>query len=132
MDRSTLKPSETHSNLHTVNDNISQLNIEEAIINIPRQYYHYHYHLSHRVKRDNIRKTQIQLKEYTARIHETYALRNTQGFEKELDRPKVTKIMEVTSAPQNSKAFWPKGKCTIIGDSTVSGLKKYYSQRIVQ
>ena len=35
-DRSTLKPSDTHRNLHTCNANISQLNIEEAIITTPR------------------------------------------------------------------------------------------------
>ena len=34
---------------------------------------------------------------------------NAHGFEKELKRPEVTKIMEVPSPPQIYKAFWSKG-----------------------
>ena len=77
-------------------------------------------------------KTHIQLKEYRAKMHEKYAsLRNIQGFKKELERPKVIKIMEVSSTPQNSKAFWSKGTCALVGDS-ISGLKETYTQRMAQ
>ena len=45
------------------------------------------------------------MEEYRAKMNEEYILlRNNQGFEKELERPKVTKL-EVPLTPQNSKAF---------------------------
>ena len=53
MDSSTLKPSDTHRNLHTRNGNVSELNIEEAIVTAPRLQ-----------KNDHVRqinKTHIQL-----------------------------------------------------------------------
>ena len=53
-----------------------------------------------------IKTTYIQLKEYSAKMYEDYALlRNNQGFESELERPKVNEIMELASTLQNSKAF---------------------------
>ena len=36
MNRSKLKPNDIHRNLYTRNGNMLQLNIEEAIIKIPR------------------------------------------------------------------------------------------------
>ena len=45
-------------------------------------------------------------------------------FRKKLERPKVTKIIEVPSTPQNSKRFWPKGTCAVVGDSMFSGLNE--------
>lgn len=84
IDRSTLKLSHTHRNVHTRNDNISELNIEETVIITPR--------ISQNDHTRKIHRTRIQLKEYRAKIYEKYAsLRNSQGFEKELDRPEVTK-----------------------------------------
>ena len=69
-------------------------------------------------------KTHTQLKEYKARMHEKYALPwHTQFFEKELEWPIVTEIMEVTSTPQNCKTLLPKGKCAIVGHSIISRLK---------
>lgn len=32
--------------------------------------------------------------------------------------------MEVPSTPQNSKAIWPKGTCTIVGDTKTSSLNE--------
>ena len=102
--------------MHTRNDNISELNIEETVIITPR--------LSQNDHTRKIHRTRIQLKEYRAKIYEKYAsLRNSQGFEKELDRPKVSKIIEVPSTPQNSESFWPKETCAIVGDS-IPGLKE--------
>ena len=70
--------------MRTRNGNISELNIEETIIITAR--------LSQNDHTRKIHWTRIQLKEYRAKMHEKYAsLRNSQGFEKEQDRPEVTK-----------------------------------------
>ena len=75
INRSTLKPSDTHRNLFTRNCNISQLNIEEAIITTPI--------LSQNDHTGQINKRHTQLKEYRGKMHEKYALlRNTQCFGK--------------------------------------------------
>ena len=64
------------------------------------------------------------MEEYRAKMNEEYILlRNNQGFEKELERPKVTKL-EVPSTPQSSKAFSSKGTWAIVGDLMTSGWKE--------
>ena len=79
IDSSTLNPSDTLRNLFSCIDNISQLNIDEAIITTPR--------LSKRDQMRHIKNSLIQLKECWAKIHEKYSsLRNAHGFEKELRR----------------------------------------------
>ena len=58
MDR---KPGDTHRNLHTRNDNISQLNIEEAFITNPR--------LPNNGHTGQMNKTHVQLKQYRAKMY---------------------------------------------------------------
>ena len=53
MDSSTLKPSDTHRNLHTRNGNVSELNIEETVVTTPR--------LQKNDRVRQINKTHIQL-----------------------------------------------------------------------
>ena len=104
MNRSKLKPNDIHRNLYTRNGNMLQLNIEEAIINIPR--------LSRSDHTVQINETQIQLKECRAKMPKKYAsLQNIHDFEKDLERSKISKIMEVPSTQQNSGALEKRNGC---------------------